>query len=81
MGHKCHRAIVDDPHTLDGIRSKTKRQASLDFFTQTLPARLKKDDNSAIIVVMQRLHQEDISGHILANETGWEHLMLPNGIR
>ncbi|HBJ2607788.1 TPA: phage terminase large subunit [Clostridium botulinum] len=69
--------ILDDPHNPKKAESDAERQQALDFFTQTLPSRLNDKKNGAIIVIMQRLHEEDISGHILQNDLGYTHLCLP----
>jgi len=44
---------------------------------ETLPTRLNNPEKSAIIIIMQRLHENDPSGYILANESGYEHICLP----
>jgi predicted phage terminase large subunit-like protein len=46
-------------------------------FRETLPTRLNEPERSAIIIVMQRLHEKDVSGLILAEELGYDHLCLP----
>ena len=69
--------ILDDPHNPKKAESDAERQQALDFFQMTLPSRLNDKKNGVIIVIMQRLHEEDISGHILANDLGYEHLNLP----
>lgn len=76
-GARGDRIIVDDPHSVEGASSDQKRQTTLEWFTEALPTRLINPKTSAIIVIMQRLHAEDISGYILAKELGYEHLMLP----
>ena len=76
-GIRGHRVIWDDPHSVEGARSDAERTTALRVFDETLPTRLISPKESAIVVVMQRLHDDDVSGHILANELGYEHLMLP----
>ena len=46
-------------------------------FREALPTRLNNPDRSAIVVIMQRLHENDVAGLILAGDFGYEHLMLP----
>lgn len=77
IGHRGDRIIIDDPHSKEGTDSEVKREASLLWFSETLPTRLNDLDKSAIVVIMQRLHDRDISGLILAKELGYEHLCLP----
>src|SRR5690606_6669483 len=57
--------------------SGAHRETALRVFQETLPTRLNNPDKSAIIVVMQRLHENDVSGLILENDYGYEHLCLP----
>jgi len=68
--------IVDDPlHPLQAI-SSTERTHANNWFDQTFSTRLNNKKEGGIVVVMQRLHPEDLSGHLLA-KGGWEHLCLP----
>lgn len=76
-GNRGDRVILDDPHTVEAALSEVMRETALRIFTETVPTRLNNPEYSAIIVVMQRLHEEDISGYIVANNLGYEHLMLP----
>jgi predicted phage terminase large subunit-like protein len=68
--------IVDDPHNPKMAESEAERNSALEFFRTTLPTRLNDKKKGAIIVVMQRLHEEDISGFVL-KQGGYEHLCLP----
>jgi predicted phage terminase large subunit-like protein len=83
-------AIYDDPHELMRGESEVERNEVLRFHREVLPYRLNPGP-SALIVVMQRSHARDVSGHILANQldatllnipgpwepTAWRHLCLP----
>ncbi len=68
--------IVDDPHNPRQAMSDTQRQAALDWFDQTFSSRLNDKRRGVIVVVMQRLHEHDLTGHLLAKR-GWRHLCLP----
>lgn len=68
--------IVDDPQTPSQIFSKTGRQKTIRWFEQTLMSRLNDQKNGAIVVVMQRLHTNDLSGHLLRSNQ-WELLSIP----
>lgn len=68
--------IVDDPHNPKEAQSDIQREAAITFFDQTLSTRLDNKKTGAIVVVMQRLHERDLSGHIL-ERGGYEHLCLP----
>ncbi|MEN2986715.1 phage terminase large subunit [Tistrella sp. BH-R2-4] len=67
--------IVDDPHDPRRAGSAALREAALTWFDQTLSTRLNDKRRGAIIVVMQRLHDRDLSGHLL-DRGGWTHLRL-----
>ncbi|WP_449246639.1 phage terminase large subunit [Desulfarculus baarsii] len=70
--------IIDDPHPAkQGMWSEANRRAVKDMFDQELSTRLNDPDRSAIVIIMQRLHEGDLTGHVLAGEEPWEHLMLP----
>jgi predicted phage terminase large subunit-like protein len=67
--------IVDDPQKAEEAESELARSRCLDWFRGTLLSRLNDKERGQIIVVMQRLHQDDLSGHLI--ETGgWTHLNL-----
>lgn len=68
--------IVDDPHSPVQAQSDAERENAIEFFRTTLPTRLNDKKKGAIVVVMQRLHEQDISGHCLADGT-YTHLCLP----
>ncbi len=76
LGEHPHRKIIDDPHNTREVMSDAERQTAIDFFDQTLATR-GAALNAATVVVMQRLHERDLSGHILAAETPFEHICLP----
>lgn len=68
--------VVDDPHKADEVESDVERQNVIDWFDGTLSTRLRDPKGGAVVLVMQRLHQEDATGHLLS-QGGWEHLCLP----
>ena len=76
LGEHPDRKIVDDPHNTKEVASDVERQAAIDFFDQTLSTR-GAALNAATVVIMQRLHEQDLSGHILAGPTPFVHLCLP----
>lgn len=73
-----HRKIIDDPHNVRKADSDVQRLEALRWFDQTLSSR-GLVLNAATVVVMQRLHQLDLSGHIMAsgNYSQWTHLVVP----
>jgi predicted phage terminase large subunit-like protein len=70
--------ILDDPHNIDEKESEAKREAALDWFDNTWSTRLNDQRTGAMVVVGQRIHMNDVSGHILETNDGeWVHLNLP----
>ena len=68
--------IVDDPHSVESASSDAQRATTIEWFRESLPSRVNDPETSAIVVIMQRLHEEDVSGIILSNNLGYEHLCL-----
>lgn len=80
IGNRGDRIIVDDPHDPKGAESELVREEGRLWFSETLPTRLNKQEESAIVVIMQRLHTRDVSGLILGDEElsdQYEKLILP----
>lgn len=71
------RLIIDDPHSTETAESPVERTATTRKFREGALNRLNDQERSAIVVVMQRLHEQDVSGTILKLGMGFEHLMLP----
>ena len=76
-GARGDRVIIDDPHSVDGANSDAMRESTVQWFLEAVPTRLNNPDSSAIVVVMQRLHEADVSGTILDKRLGYDHIMLP----
>lgn len=68
--------IVDDPLSALQAAQPQARAAANRWFEHTFATRLDDKRRGAIVVVMQRLHAEDLSGHLL-ERGGWVHLNLP----
>lgn len=69
--------IIDDPHKPDEIRHDIARKGVIEWFQNTLESRTNAPE-TPIILIMQRLHEEDLSGWLLAGGNGetWEHVEL-----
>ena len=72
--HNC--VIIDDPLSADGANSDAKLEAVKTTFLETVPTRINSDA-SAIVVIMQRLHEKDTSGIILGDGLPYVHLCIP----
>lgn len=77
IGRRGDRLILDDPHSPRGTDSDADREDALRWFSETLPTRLNDVQRSAIVVIMQRLHEQDVSGLILSKDLGYDHLCIP----
>jgi predicted phage terminase large subunit-like protein len=75
-GEGGDRVVVDDPHNIREAESETIRQGTLDWFDQVMNTRLNDPKTGAMVIVMQRLHENDLAGHIL-RQGGYEELKLP----
>jgi hypothetical protein len=69
--------VIDDPLKPDDALSETKRSAANQWFMNTLVSRLDDKRTGAIMVVMQRVHVDDLTGFLLAQAGEWNVLGLP----
>ena len=76
-GERGDRFKVDDPHNIKDTESEAKRDSTLMWFSESVPTRINDPNTSAIIVIMQRVHSQDVSGLILEKELNFTHLMIP----
>lgn len=75
-GERGDRIILDDPHNVKDAESETVRSETVRWFRESLSSRFN-NDQTAFIVIMQRVHEDDVSGVILANDLGYCHLCIP----
>lgn len=82
--------FIDDPHKVEEAKSDVIRQSVVDWFPGTLESRKNDPENTPIVVIMQRLHEEDLAGWLLGdrgqdmrgppvaggNGEVWEHVCL-----
>ena len=76
-GRRGHTIAWDDPLSPEKAHSQAARDTAIRVLSETVPTRLNDPARSAIIVIMQRLHEGDPSGHIIANDLGYDHLCIP----
>lgn len=76
-GKRGDRFTIDDPHSLDGAESEVEREKAVRRFVEGGQNRVNDQEKSAIVIVMQRLHEADLTGAIVARELGYVHLMIP----
>lgn len=70
--------IIDDPHNPKGAESDADREATLQNFDLAWSNRLNNKKTGRIILIMQRLHHQDLTGHLIAKNLGYEVLKLPS---
>lgn len=68
--------VVDDPHNVEERESDVMREGAIDWWASVMSTRINNPRKRRRIVVMQRVHEHDLSGHLL-EQGGWTHLNLP----
>lgn len=71
--------VVDDPHNTEDVESDQQREGVLQGWREISTTRLNDPKKSALVVIMQRLNEADVSGEIMENKSdrAWVHLMIP----
>ena len=75
-GRGAHLIVIDDAMKPEEADSDTQRKSVNRWFDNTLLSRLDDKALGAMIIVMQRLHEDDLVGHVLS-QGNWELLRLP----
>jgi len=76
-GERGDRFIIDDPHNVKKGDSEKDRADKALWFDESVTSRTVDPETSSRIIIMQRVHEKDLTGHILAKDNEYEHLMLP----
>lgn len=76
-GERGNRVILDDPHNVKEAESEIVRNETVRWFRESMSNRLNDMEADAIVVIMQRLHGDDVSGVILEKGMAYDHLMIP----
>lgn len=77
VGERGDRFIIDDPNNTMEMESETTRRTTNMWFSEVVPTRLNNPSTGAIVIIQQRLHEDDVSGIALSKELGYTHLMIP----
>ena len=75
-GEGGDRLVIDDPHKADEVQSDVMRESVLEWHDQTWTTRRNDPNTSTMTIIMQRLHEKDLAGHVI-EKGGWVHLCLP----
>lgn len=76
-GERGDVILLDDPHSVKEAESDTVRTETVRWFQESMENRLNDLKAGAIVVIMQRVHELDVSGAILTGDGGYNHLMIP----
>jgi predicted phage terminase large subunit-like protein len=75
-GERGDYVVVDDPHSVDQAESDTERRSAVEWWNGSMSTRLNDFATGHKLVIMQRLHEADLTGDLLA-KGGYDHLCLP----
>ncbi len=69
--------IIDDPVSSKEADSAVAIATSIEWWKGTMATRSNDPETDSTVLVHQRVNANDLTGYVLANESGWEHLVLP----
>ena len=75
-GFRGHRTVVDDPHNVSERATEAEYLGVASWWDHRMSNRFHDLDTAQMVIIMQRVHELDLSGHCLAQGT-YEHLCLP----
>lgn len=82
IGDRADALFIDDPNDSAEVGSEAYRDAVNGWWDQGAGNRVNDLRHSVRILIMQRLHEKDLTGHILSNDAGgWHHLVIPQEYR
>ena len=79
-GEGGDRMVCDDPHNVQEAESDAVRKCTIEWWDTVMCTRVNDPKTAAKVIVMQRCHQQDLSGHLL-EQGGWEHLCCPRSTK
>lgn len=75
-GEGGNAVVADDPHNVRQVESTAEREAVLEWWDAAISSRLNDPKRDVKVIVMQRVHASDLTGHVL-DQGGYTHLYLP----
>ena len=75
-GRGADLILIDDPSKPEEALSDARRNATNEWYLNTLYSRLNDKCRGGIVIIMQRLHEDDLVGHVLGQEP-WEVVSFP----
>lgn len=76
-GERGNVVILDDPHSVKEAESEVVRSEAVRWFRESMSNRLNDLEHDSIVVIMQRVHENDVSGAILSDDFDYTHLCIP----
>lgn len=77
-GKRGDMLLIDDPHDATTVQSDVQRVSVIETYDSKISTRINHQHQSVIILIMQRLHHIDLSGHLLGkSKTKWTHVCIP----
>lgn len=76
-GERGDRVILDDPHNVKEAESDTVRKETVRWFRESMTSRHNNPKKPVVVIIMQRVHEEDVSGVILELGLDYCHLKIP----
>jgi predicted phage terminase large subunit-like protein len=76
-GERGNRVLCDDLHNVKEQESETVREETVRWFFESLSDRFNDLDSGALIIIMQRVHEDDVAGAVLSRGLPYCHLMIP----
>jgi predicted phage terminase large subunit-like protein len=75
-GRGADLIIVDDPHDIKDAGSPQQLERTIELFETVILSRLNNRKTGKVIVIAHRVHEDDLSGHLL-RKNKWAHVVLP----
>ena len=75
-GERGDVVVADDPHSVREAESETKRRSVLTWWSEAMSTRVNDPKKSAFVVIMQRVHADDLAGRLIS-DGNYVELMLP----
>lgn len=76
-GMRGQRVVIDDPLNVKEAESETVRAECIRWFRESISSRFNDLNKDALVIIMQRLHEEDLSGVVLGDDFNYTHLCIP----
>ena len=76
-GERGDRVLLDDPHNVREAESEAVRTSTVRWFREAMSNRLNDLDKSVVVVIMQRVNEDDVAGEIISKGLPYQHLLIP----